>query len=165
MVVWIKVTTLKTHMEVATVTVALQGWEFGGTSDTYFSTFLKMQNWVDVVHRSTWHSGYLREVFPLLSGYTTATPSPFLGRGMSGLKEKFNSCYILALLYSGCVCVCECVCVCHSVESDSLSPLWAVALQALLSMEFSRQEYWSRVPFSSPRDLPDLGIETGSPAL
>ena len=42
---------------------------------------------------------------------------------------------------------------------------WTVALQALLSMEFSRQEYWSRLPFSSPGDLPDSGIKPGSPAL
>ena len=41
----------------------------------------------------------------------------------------------------------------------------AVADQAPLSMEFSRQEYWSGLPFSSPGDLPDLGIEPGSPAL
>ena len=32
-------------------------------------------------------------------------------------------------------------------------------------MEFSRPEYWSRYPFPSPRDLPDPGIEPGSPAL
>jgi len=32
-------------------------------------------------------------------------------------------------------------------------------------MGFSRQEYWSRLPFSSPRDLPDSGIKPGSPAL
>ena len=41
----------------------------------------------------------------------------------------------------------------------------AVALQALLSMEFSRQEYWSGLPFPSPEDLPDPGIEPRSPAL
>ena len=32
-------------------------------------------------------------------------------------------------------------------------------------MGFSRQEYWSGLPFPSPGDLPDLGIEPGSPAL
>ena len=42
---------------------------------------------------------------------------------------------------------------------------WTVAYQAPQSMEFSRQEYWSGVPFPSPGDLPNPGIELGSPAL
>ena len=42
---------------------------------------------------------------------------------------------------------------------------WTVARQAPLSMAFSRQEYWSGVPFSSPGDLPDLGIKPWSSAL
>ena len=42
---------------------------------------------------------------------------------------------------------------------------WTVAYQASLSMGFSRQEYWSGLPFLSPRDLPDPGIKPGSPAL
>ena len=42
---------------------------------------------------------------------------------------------------------------------------WAVARQAPLSMGFSRQEYWSGLPFLSPGDLPDSGIEPWSPAL
>ena len=42
---------------------------------------------------------------------------------------------------------------------------WNVACQALLSMEFSRQEYWSGYPFHSPGDLPDPGIDPGSPIL
>ena len=41
---------------------------------------------------------------------------------------------------------------------------WTVAHQAPLSMGFSRQEYWSGLPFSSPGDLPNPGIEPGSPA-
>ena len=40
-----------------------------------------------------------------------------------------------------------------------------VAFQAPLSMGFSRQEYWSGLPFPSPEDLPNPGIEPGSPAL
>ena len=36
---------------------------------------------------------------------------------------------------------------------------WTVARQALLSMGFPKQEYWSSLPFSPPGDLPDLGIE------
>ena len=42
---------------------------------------------------------------------------------------------------------------------------WTVAHQAPLSMEFSRKEDWSGLPFPSPGDLPDSGIEPGSPAL
>ena len=42
---------------------------------------------------------------------------------------------------------------------------WTVAYQAPLSMEFSRQEYWSGLPFPSPGDLPDPGNEPGSSAL
>ena len=43
--------------------------------------------------------------------------------------------------------------------------LWTVAHQAPLSMEFSRQVYWNGLPFPTPGDLPDPGIEPGSPAL
>ena len=43
--------------------------------------------------------------------------------------------------------------------------LWIIACQAPLSMEFSKQEYWNGLPFPSPGDLPDPGIEPGSPAL
>ena len=42
---------------------------------------------------------------------------------------------------------------------------WAVACEAPLSMKFSRQEYWSRLPFPSPGDLPNPGIEPQSSAL
>ena len=43
--------------------------------------------------------------------------------------------------------------------------LWTVAYQALPSMGFSRQEYWSGLPFPSPGHLPNPGIEPWSPAL
>ena len=42
---------------------------------------------------------------------------------------------------------------------------WPVTSQAPLSMEFSRQEYWSGLPFPTPGYLPDPGLETGSSAL
>ena len=42
---------------------------------------------------------------------------------------------------------------------------WTVAYQALLSMGFSKQEYWSGLPFPSPGDLPNTEIEPRSPAL
>ena len=46
-----------------------------------------------------------------------------------------------------------------------LATPWAVACQASASMEFSRQEYWSGLPFPSPGNLPDPETESGSPAL
>ena len=52
----------------------------------------------------------------------------------------------------------------RSVVSDSVTP-WTVALQAPLCMGFSREEYWNGLPFPSPGDLPNPGIEPGSPAL
>ena len=42
---------------------------------------------------------------------------------------------------------------------------WTVAYQTVTSMGFSRQECWSGLPFSSPGDLLNPGIEPGSPAL
>ena len=75
------------------------------------------------------------------------------------------------------VCVCVCVHVRTRVHAQLLSYVqlfgpnysnpWTIAQQAPLSMEFSRQEYWS-VPFPTPGDIPDPGIEPAllvSPAL
>ena len=59
----------------------------------------------------------------------------------------------------------------HSVKVKSLSgvrlfsTLWTVAYQASQFMGFSRQEYWSGLPFPSPGDLPDPGVEPRFPAL
>ena len=52
----------------------------------------------------------------------------------------------------------------RSVVSDFVTP-WTVDHQAPLSMEFFRQEYWSGLPFPSPGNLPDPGIEAGSSTL
>ena len=52
------------------------------------------------------------------------------------------------------------VCVSCSAMSDSLQPHGLT-----LSIGFSRQEYWSGLPFLSPGDLPNPGIKPGSPAL
>ena len=49
--------------------------------------------------------------------------------------------------------------------SDSLQTHGLIAHQAPLYMEFSRQEYWSGLPFPSAGDLPNPGIEPMSPAL
>jgi len=49
--------------------------------------------------------------------------------------------------------------------SDSFVTPWTVAHQAVSSMGFSRQEYWSGMPFPSPGNLPDPEIKPMSPAL
>ena len=64
------------------------------------------------------------------------------------------------------------LCSFHTLKSSSrvlhhiwlFATLWTIAHQAPLFVEFSRQEYWSGLPFSSPGDLPDPGIEPVSPA-
>ena len=58
-----------------------------------------------------------------------------------------------------CIYVCVCVCVCVY----PFMTLWTVAHQAPLSMRFPRQKYWSGLPFPTPRDLPDPGMEPTSP--
>ena len=65
--------------------------------------------------------------------------------------ESFNTCL-------------KCMLSCFSSVQLCATP-WTVACQAPLSMGFSRQESWSGLPFPSPGDLPDPGIEPGSPAL
>ena len=54
--------------------------------------------------------------------------------------------------------------VSHSVISNFVTP-WTVAHKLPLSIGFSKQEYWSGLPFPSPGDLPDPGIEPRSSAL
>ena len=63
-----------------------------------------------------------------------------------------------------CVCVCSVAQLCPTL----CNPMDYIAYQAPLSMEFSRQEYWSGLPFPTPRDLSDAGIEPmslASPAM
>ena len=91
---------------------------------------------------------------------------------MKGDGAKCPSCTFLMvphcprLIITPCVCVCVCVCVCELVSwvRFFVTP-WTVAHQAPLSMGFSRQEYWSGLPFPPPGDLPSPGIKPQSPAL
>ena len=55
--------------------------------------------------------------------------------------------------------LCVSVCVCALNCDQLFVTLWTKALQAPLSMEFSRQEYWSGLPFPSPGDLPNPEIK------
>ena len=59
-----------------------------------------------------------------------------------------------------------CVCACDQSFSHIrlFATLWTVPCQAVLTMRFPRQEYWSGLPFSPPGDIPNPGIELASPA-
>ena len=58
-----------------------------------------------------------------------------------------------------------CVCSSSLIWARLFATPWTVAHQPPLSMEFSRQEYWSGLPCPTPGNLPNLGTEPGSPAL
>ena len=60
--------------------------------------------------------------------------------------------------------ICTLLFSCSIVSNSSVTP-WTVACQAPLCMGFSRQEYWSWLPFPSPGDILDPGIKSTSPAL
>ena len=69
------------------------------------------------------------------------------------LEKDSEGSRILLLLFS------------HSVMSNSFLTPWTIACKVPLSMEFSRQEYWSGLPFPSLGDLPDPGTKPASLAL
>ena len=71
----------------------------------------------------------------------------------------YDSFLNLILLYK------QCVVLSHFSRVQLFATLWPVARQDPLSMGFSRQEYWSGQPFSSPGDLPDSGSEATSQCL
>ena len=73
-----------------------------------------------------------------------------------GSLQAFVSLPVSLLIHSS-------VCVLSHVWL--FAALWTVACQVPLSLGFSSQEYWSRLSFPSPGDLPDPGIEPKSPAL
>ena len=93
----------------------------------------------------------LHPTFPLSPmDKTIITPSPQNGNNNI---NKYSRSTLWNLL-----CYC-------SVVSDSLATPWTVAHQAPLSVGFPGQEYWKRLPFPSPGDLPDTAIEPVSPSL
>ena len=69
--------------------------------------------------------------------------------------------YLVFTFCSYCICVCvhaqSCPALCDTMD--------CITHQALLFMGFSRQEYWSGLPFPPPGDLPNPGIELAFPAL
>ena len=74
-------------------------------------------------------------------------------------KEK---CLYVCVCVWVCVCEMSCLCVC-SRYLQLFGTLWTVTHQAPLSIGFSRQEYWNRLLFPSPVDLPNPDIKLKSP--
>ena len=94
------------------------------------------------------------------------SPGQNTGVGSRSLLQRIFPTQVssIACRFLGCVCVCVCVLSCVRLF---VVP-WTVVHQDLLSVEFSGQEHWCRLPFSTPRDLPDPGIKPEaltSPAL
>ena len=91
------------------------------------------------------------------------SPARFLCSPYIFFLSGFLSCTAFYIVYEKNYFFCE---VLKSLSRIRLfvSP-WTVAYQAPQSMEFSRQEYWSGLPFPSPGDLPNPGIEPRPPTL
>ena len=93
-----------------------------------------------------------------LSEAVERPPKPFQKYPFWALRPELFLCgskCILALSPKECMCVCSVAKLCPNL----LRPYGVVAHQAPLSMGFSRQEYWSALPFPSPRDLLEPGIK------
>ena len=91
-------------------------------------------------------------------------------KNMSYSTRNFAQCSVAAWMGGefGEECVCVFVCVCVLSRVWLFVTPWSLASQVPVSMEVSRQEYWSRLPSPSPGDLPNPGIEPpslASPAL
>ena len=84
------------------------------------------------------------------------------------MEKKIQGIWlIISLLFKSKCVTTDCVCCVLSPFSHVwlFAMLWTVAWQAPLSMGFSRQEHWSGLPYPPPGDLPNSGIDLGSPAL
>ena len=96
-------------------------------------------------------------------------PISILKRHFSLLSHVAKHMFIVTLAFSVVIVQTStspwCVCVLVGQVRPTLYHPGAVAHQAPLSLEFSRQEYWSELPFPSPGDIPHPGIEPRSPAL
>ena len=106
-------------------------------------------------------------------GKQTRTAVCKIGKQQGSTVEHRNYTQHLVVTHEGknlkknvCICIYVCVCVFSCVQLFATP--WTVTCQDLLSMEFSRQEYWRGLPFPTPGDLSDPGNEPESlvsPAL
>ena len=134
-----------------------------------------MIKWIEFWISQTWiwiqlFTSYLYEILDLfLNLFYTSVFSPTKWGCQSATQRL---CYRIVVrhkrVYRANLFLQSCICACLLSHVWLFVTLWTVACQAPLSMEFSRQEYWSGLPFPTPGDVPDLGIEPMShvsPAL
>ena len=95
----------------------------------------------------TWKKGTVLDEFPTFTDF--AYKIPHIYTVLDTNKNVYNK---------------QSVCVCSVMYVELFATPWTVAHHAPLSMAFSRQEYWSRLPFPPPGNLPNPGIEPMSPA-
>ena len=101
-----------------------------------------------------------KSFFPLLLIWIPVLGTRATVINMRGRSAYYWSVFLLRSRQKKSLCMYLCSCVFSHVQLF-VTP-WAVAHQVPLSMEFSRQEYWSRLPFPSPGDCPDPGIKPES---
>ena len=116
-----------------------------------FCPFFKKEDWFCLIFSSI-HFSYIFDISPLLDTW--------LANIFSNL-----ACWLFILLLVSFVVQKVKVKVKSLSRVRLFATPWTVAYQAPPSMGFSRQECWSGLPFPSPGDLPDPGIEPGSLAL
>ena len=138
----------------------------------HWTPFLSGNPLEPVFHRRAfWESLLERNTLLLLSTLSAAVPSWIAAQIASPVffiwkeKEKPNikHPYYLLCKFRDTVFIYVCEKSCSHVWLFVIP--WIVACQTPLSMRFSRQEYWSRLPFPFPGDLPNPGIKPRSPAL
>ena len=90
-------------------------------------------------------------------------------RGSSQLRDQTHVCCIVGRFFTteppGKPSTLDAGVLSHLSHVQLFVTPWTVAHQVTLSMDFSRQEYWSGLPFPPPGDLPDPGMEPSFPAL
>ena len=94
-------------------------------------------------------------------GFLGLNPKPTIADFSVCLQDYLDQLACIRSFWGVCVCVCVCVCACACALSHVwlFATLWTEAGQAPLSMGFSRQKYWSRLPCPTPEDLPDQRLK------